>query len=184
MLEFMSLIATIALAEVGDKTQISILLLSTQTRRPIKLLLGVFAAFLVVDGVAVVFGSMMKQILPAYILRIFGSLMFMILGIFILIGWRSREQTNIERIFKNSFTVGFSATFLAEWCDKTQISTCVLATRFNYLEVFAAAMTALIMISISTMILGRMMLKRISEEKMLKISGVGFLLVGILFLLL
>ena len=184
MLEFMSLIATMALAEVGDKTQITILLLSTQIQKPIRLLLGIFTAFLVADGVAVMFGSMMKHILPTYVLRIVGSLIFMVLGAFILIGWRSGERINIERVFRNSFTAGFSATFLAELCDKTQISAGVLATRFNYLEVFAAAMIALITVSMSTIILGRMILERVGGKTMLRISGVGFLLVGVLFLLL
>jgi len=184
LLEFMSLIATIALAEIGDKTQISILLLSTQTRRPARLLLGVFIAFLIVDGVAIIFGSMIKHILPAYILRVIGSLTFIILGIFILSGWRSGKQASIEKAFRNPFTAGFSATFLAEWCDKTQISTGVLATRFNWLEVFIATMTALAIISMLTIFLGRVLLKEVGEERMLKISGAGFLLIGILFLLL
>jgi len=184
LLKFMSLIATMALAELGDKTQITILFLSTQIQKPIRLLLGIFTAFLVADGVAVMFGSMMKHILPVYILRIIGSLIFMILGASILIGWRSGERINIERVFKNSFTAGFSATFLAELCDKTQISAGVLATRFNYLEVFAAAMIALITVSVFTIILGRMILERVGGKTMLRISGAGFLLVGILFLLL
>lgn len=184
MLEFMSLITAIALAEIGDKTQISILLLSTRTRRPSSLLLGVFTAFLIVEGIAVTFGSMLKHILPAYLLRIIGSITFIILGIFILIGVELKKQISIENVFKNSFTAGFSATFLAEWCDKTQISASVLATRFDCLKVFIATITALVVISILTVLLGRAVLKKIGEEKMVKISGIGFLLIGILFLLL
>ena len=183
LLEFMSLIATMALAGLGDKTQITILLLSTQIQKPIRLLLGIFTAFLVADGVAVMFGSVMKHILPTYILRVVGSLIFMVLGASILIGWW-RERINVERVFKNSFMAGFSATFLAELCDKTQISAGVLAARFNCLEVFAAAMIALITVSVLTIILGRMILERVGGERMLRISGAGFLLVGVLFLLL
>jgi len=44
-------------------------------------------------------------------------------------------------------------------------------------------MAALAIISMLTILLGRVVLKKICEEKMLKISGVGFLLIGILFLL-
>jgi len=180
----MSLIATMALAEVGDKTQITILLLSTQIQKPIRLLLGIFTAFLVADGIAVMFGSMIKHVLPTYILQIIGSLIFMALGASILIGWRSGERISVKGLFKNSFMAGFSATFLAELCDKTQISAGVLATRFSCLEVFAAAMIALITISILTIILGRIMSEKIEGKTMLRISGAGFLLVGVLFLLL
>ena len=45
-------------------------------------------------------------------------------------------------------------------------------------------MIALITVSVLTIILGRMMMERVGGKTMLRISGVGFLLVGVLFLLL
>jgi len=68
----------IGLAEFGDKTQLSILLLSSKTRKHLHLLLGVMLAFLIVDGAAVLIGSWIinKKVLT----KIAGTL-FILMGI-------------------------------------------------------------------------------------------------------
>jgi putative Ca2+/H+ antiporter (TMEM165/GDT1 family) len=50
-------LVAIGLAEMGDKTQLSILLLSSRTDRYLQLLLGVMLAFFIVDGAAILLGS-------------------------------------------------------------------------------------------------------------------------------
>ena len=47
----------VGLAEMGDKTQLSILILSTRTKEYFRLLLGVMLAFLLADGLAILLGS-------------------------------------------------------------------------------------------------------------------------------
>jgi len=54
----------IGLVEFGDKTQLSIFLLSAKTKKHLHLLLGVMLAFLIVDGVAVLIGSRIIDIVP------------------------------------------------------------------------------------------------------------------------
>jgi len=68
----------IGLAEFGDKTQLSILLLSSKTKKHLHLLLGVMLAFLIVAGAAVLIGSWIinKKVLT----RITGTL-FILMGI-------------------------------------------------------------------------------------------------------
>jgi len=68
----------IGLAEFGDKTQLSILLLSSKTKKHLHLLLGVMLAFLIVAGAAVLIGSWIinKKVLT----RITGTL-FILTGI-------------------------------------------------------------------------------------------------------
>jgi len=55
-------LAAVAVAELGDKTQLSILLLSSKTERHLRLLLGVVSAFFIVDGIAVLVGSWITNI--------------------------------------------------------------------------------------------------------------------------
>ena len=52
----------IGLAEMGDKTQLSVILLSSRTREYIPLLAGVMLAFLITDGFAILIGSWMTGI--------------------------------------------------------------------------------------------------------------------------
>lgn len=55
----------VGIAEMGDKTQLSMLLLSSKTKRRLPLLAGAALAFLIVDGIAVTAGSWVTTILPA-----------------------------------------------------------------------------------------------------------------------
>jgi putative Ca2+/H+ antiporter (TMEM165/GDT1 family) len=57
IVDIMVPLITVGLAELGDKTQLSILIMFSKTREHLKLLLGILLAFLVVDGFAVLFGS-------------------------------------------------------------------------------------------------------------------------------
>ena len=54
----------VGLAEMGDKTQLSILLLSSRTREYFRLLLGVMLAFLLADGFAILVGSWVTSVIP------------------------------------------------------------------------------------------------------------------------
>jgi len=67
---------TIAFAELGDKTQISILLLSSKTKKHLKLLIGAILAFAIVDGVAIIAGSWITTIIPIYYLKIISAIVF------------------------------------------------------------------------------------------------------------
>ena len=51
----------IAIAELGDKTQLSVLLLSSRTKKYYYIFLGVFFAFLIVDGIAIIAGNLISS---------------------------------------------------------------------------------------------------------------------------
>ena len=57
----------VGLAEMGDKTQLSILLLSSRTREYFRLLLGVMLAFLLADGFAILVGSWVTNVIPVHL---------------------------------------------------------------------------------------------------------------------
>ena len=63
-------LAAVALAEIGDKTQLSILFLSSKTEKHMHLLLGVVLAFLIVDGIAVLMGSWITNVVSFGLLKI------------------------------------------------------------------------------------------------------------------
>ena len=78
-------LTVIALAELGDKTQISILLLSSKTKKHVQLLLGIILAFLIVDGVAVAFGSWITNVIPYNVLNVVSGAVFILFGFFMLL---------------------------------------------------------------------------------------------------
>ena len=79
----------IGLAEMGDKTQLSVILLSSRTREYIPLLAGVMLAFLITDGFAILIGSWMTGIIPLDLLKLISGGVFILFGALILRG-RSR----------------------------------------------------------------------------------------------
>ena len=68
----------IGLAELGDKTQLAVLVLSTKTRRYTSLLAGVMLAFALTDGIAILFGNYIAQKVPLDYVRIGAGSMFIL----------------------------------------------------------------------------------------------------------
>jgi putative Ca2+/H+ antiporter (TMEM165/GDT1 family) len=171
---------TVGLAELGDKTQLSLLILSSKTRNHSSLLLGVSSAFLLVDGVAIVAGSWVTQILPRLWLKAGSGIVFTILGILMLReikAWKDGTGGGIK--LGNAFLMGFSLIFLTEWGDKTQISSALLAAEYNPYMVLIGTMSALIALSMVTVYLGGRALTRIDRRSMMKISGIIFIIIGL-----
>ena len=71
----------IGLAEMGDKTQLSVILLSSRTPEYIPLLAGVMLAFLITDGFAILIGSWMTGIIPLDLLKLISGTFQMTLAI-------------------------------------------------------------------------------------------------------
>jgi len=171
----------IGLAEFGDKTQLSILLLSSKTKKHLHLLLGVMLAFLIVDGTAVLIGSWVINIVPIRFLKILSGIIFTIFGILIL---RDKEVKGESGLYsRSSFFSGFTLIFITEWGDKTQIAAGIFATKYNALMVLIGAMTALALLSIMAIYLGRFVSNRMDKKVVTKIAGTVFILMGISFFL-
>jgi len=174
---------TIGLAELGDKTQLSVLLLSSRTNKRLHLLLGVMLAFLIVDGTAVLVGTYMTNIVPVDWLKTASTVVFIALGGWILVRGTGKEGKS-RIIFKNSFLSGFTFIFLAEWGDKTQIASALFATQYNALMVLIGTMGALTLLSIMAVYLGRLISDRVDKKLMTRIAGTLFIIMGIVLLLL
>src|SRR5512136_2074994 len=102
----------VALAEIGDKTQLSILLLSSKTKEYFKLFLGVFLAFLIVDGIAILLGYWITGFLPIWLIQLVSGAVFIGFGLMTLVDNKDEEEN--ETGFKNPFLTGFSLIFVSE----------------------------------------------------------------------
>jgi len=91
-----------------------------------------------------------------------------------------RQMTNVMA----DILVPLIAVGLAELGDKTQIASALFATRYDPLMVLVGTMTALTLVSVMAIYLGRLISSRINNRVMTKIAGVVFVLVGISFFLL
>lgn len=169
------------LAEFGDKTQLSIFLLCSKTKKHLHLLLGVMLAFLIVDGIVVTVGSWIINIVPINLLKILSGIIFIIFGVLTL---REKEAKGESKLYsRNSFLSAFILIFITEWGDKTQIASGIFATKYNALMVLIGAMTALAVLSIMAIYLGRFISSKVDKKVVTKIAGTIFLLMAISFFL-
>ena len=172
----------VGLAEMGDKTQLSVLLLSSRTREYAQLLAGIMLAFLLADGFAILVGSWVTEVIPVHLVKLVSGAVFILFGVMILRG-NKEEEVEGSLSPRNAFVSGFSMIFLSEWGDKTQIASALFATEYDPRLVFIGVMTALLILSAMAIYLGKFLASRIDRKRITRIAGVVFLLIGLSFML-
>jgi putative Ca2+/H+ antiporter (TMEM165/GDT1 family) len=170
----------IAAAELFDKSQLSLLILATRTKNHFQLLLGSLLGFAIVDGLAVLVGAWITTVIPTSILSPIAGIIFIVVGI---LTFRSaKEKPKDKKIAKSSLLAGFLVIMLTEWGDKTQLATAVFATQFNPWLVFAGVMSALFLLSLVAIYLGKYLGMRFNPKTIHRVAGAAFILIGLSFI--
>ncbi|MCZ7358245.1 MAG: TMEM165/GDT1 family protein [Candidatus Methanoperedens sp.] len=171
----------IALAEFGDKTQLTVIALSAGYDR-VKVFSAVMLAFIFVTGLGVIFGKALYQIVNPEMIRMAAGLLFVAFGIWIFL---SRDKCDEAKTFpvRNPFFSTFSMITLAEMGDKTQLSAITLSAKYDspYL-VFIGAVLALASVSLLGIILGKKLCEIAPLSKIKLGAGALFIFFGLLFL--
>lgn len=74
------------IAEMGDKTQLATVALGAKYQMPVAVTIGTTLGMLVADGLAVVFGEKVTQIIPMKVIRIFSCILFAGFGAALVMG--------------------------------------------------------------------------------------------------
>jgi putative Ca2+/H+ antiporter (TMEM165/GDT1 family) len=174
----------VGLAELGDKTQLFILLLATKTEaeKHIQLFLGTMLAFLIVDGIAIVAGGCVTHVASEELIKTLSSAVFIVFGLLLLFR-NEKEGAESRHHPGNPFYSGFILIFVSEWGDKTQIATGLFATRYNSLMVLIGVMMALGLLSAIAIYSGKFISDKVNKETITKIAGLSFILMGVGFFL-
>ena len=83
---FWTTFGTLFLAEMGDKTQLAVISLSSQTRSPLSVFLGAALALALVTLIGVAVGSAVGKYLPEDLLRKLAASAFIIIGVLMFWG--------------------------------------------------------------------------------------------------
>ena len=173
----------VALAEMGDKTQLLALLLSTQFRRPVPVILGMLVATLVNHAFAGAVGAWVAGIISPDILRWVLGGAFLAMAIWTLIPDKLDEdapQSNQLGVF----TATLVAFFLAEMGDKTQLATVALAAEYHSLVwVVAGTSLGMMIANVPVVLLGEWIVQRIPVRKIHVVCALLFAIVGLVILL-
>jgi putative Ca2+/H+ antiporter (TMEM165/GDT1 family) len=120
----------VALAEIGDKTQLLAFILAARFKKPVPIILGILLATLVNHGLAGALGAWITTTISPEILRWVLGLSFIGMAIWTMIPDKiEEEETQIARKF-GVFGATLVAFFLAEMGDKTQIATVAMAAHY------------------------------------------------------
>ncbi len=130
--------AIVALAEMGDKTQLLALVLAARFRKPWPIVLGILVATLVNHGLAGAVGAWVTTFIGPQMLRWILGASFIAMAVWMLIPDKLDEGDADGKPRWGVFGTTLVAFFLAEMGDKTQIATVMLAAQYNaYLWVVA-----------------------------------------------
>ena len=172
----------VGLAELGDKTQLAILVLSTKTKEHKTLLLGVILAFMITDGVAILFGNYIAQAVPIEYVKLASGLIFIFFG-FMILKNNGKDDENGTYELKSPLASGFGIVVVSEMGDKTQLAAALFATQYNPFLVFLGVMVSLSFLSTLTIYLGKFIVKKINTKNISTVAGILFILIGASFLI-
>ena len=183
MQAFLVSTGVVALAEMGDKTQLLSLVLATRFRKPWPIVLGIFVATLVNHGLAGAVGAWVTHALGPELLRWVLAGSFIAMAIWMLIPDKLDDEGGDAKPKYGVFLTTIVAFFLAEMGDKTQVATVMLAARFNaWAQVVAGTTLGMMLANVPVVWFGDRITRKVPIRLVHTIGAVIFLGLGVLAL--
>ena len=182
MYELLISTAIVALAEMGDKTQLLALLLAARFRKPVPILLAILFATLLNHGISAVLGQWITTVLSPVVLLWIVSVGFIAMALWMLVPDELEDETdNINKWQKYGvFGATFVLFFLAEIGDKTQVATVALAARFDSVFCVMLGTTIGMMIANAPAVfVGNKLADKLPIPLIHKIGASIFLIIGV-----
>jgi putative Ca2+/H+ antiporter (TMEM165/GDT1 family) len=173
----------VALAEIGDKTQLLALVLAARFRAPVAVILGIFTATLANHLAAGWVGTLLAAHISPAVMRWALALSFFGTAVWMFIPDREPEgQAQTAQFGAYGTTV--IAFFLAEIGDKTQLATVALAARYQQLLAVVCGTTfGMLLANAPVVLLGGAAARRIPLKLVNRVAAVAFVVLGVLALL-
>ena len=169
-------LALIALAEIGDKSQLVCMMLAARYGRGRPVLFGAAAAFGILNTVAVLFGAALAFWLPQSWVLIAMAMLFAVFGMRSLLHSEDEDDEEEGEVKgRGLFTTTFLMIFFAEMGDKTQIAVAGLAGIYPATAVWTGATMALILTSAAGVLAGKTVLRRLPVMWLHRTAGLFFL---------
>ena len=179
---FLVSLGIVALAEIGDKTQLLALVLAARYRRPVPVILGILVATLANHALAAWLGAGVAATLGPEALRWILGLSFLAMAAWTLIPDKLEEEKP-QSARLGAFAATLVAFFLVEMGDKTQIATAALAARYASIAAVVAGTTLGMMLAdVPAVYFGERILRRVPAKTVHRVAAAGFALLGALAL--
>lgn len=169
----------VALAEIGDKTQLLAFVLAARFRKPRPIILGILTATLANHALAGAIGSWLTSVVGPSTLRIAIGVSFIAMAIWTLVPDRF-DESRAKLPHAGVFSTALVAFFLAEMGDKTQIATIALAARYHaFVTVVAGTTLGMMIANVPAVLVGGRLAHRLPIRLVHGVAAAIFLALGI-----
>jgi Ca2+/H+ antiporter, TMEM165/GDT1 family len=176
----------VALAEIGDKTQLLALLLAARFRRPVPIILGILVATLANHACAALLGATVAGLLQGELFRWLLGGSFIAMGLWTLVPDKlDDDETKAGPVERwGPFLATTVAFFLVEIGDKTQIATIALAAQFHSVLLVTAGTTlGMMAANVPAVLIGGFAAARLPLATIRAVAAGLFIVIGLLILL-
>ena len=173
----------VALAEIGDRTQLFALVLAARFRRPLPIIAGVLAATIVNHGAAGAIGTWLGAVLTPTIMRWTLIVSFVSMAIWVLIPDQYADAHEAPAPRHGVFLTTLVGFFLLEIGDKTQIATIALAAKYHaLLSVVAGTTTGMMIVNVPAVLIGQAAATRLPLRLVRTLAAAIFIIMSVLML--
>jgi putative Ca2+/H+ antiporter (TMEM165/GDT1 family) len=173
----------VALAEIGDKTQLLAFILAARFKKPLPIIAGILCATVVNHGLAGALGAWITSVLSPEVLRWVLGLSFIGMAVWTLIPDEIEEEETQVAKHVGVFGATLITFFLAEMGDKTQIATIAMAAHYaNPVLVVMGTTLGMLIADVPAVFVGDKFGSRIPMKLVHSIAAAIFALMGLLTL--
>jgi putative Ca2+/H+ antiporter (TMEM165/GDT1 family) len=174
----------VALAEIGDKTQLLAFILAARFKKPVPIILGILAATLINHGLAGALGAWITSVVSPDIMRWALGLSFLAMAAWTLIPDKIEDEETQVAQRLGVFGATFVTFFLAEMGDKTQLATVALAAHYAApITVIAGTTLGMLIADVPAVLIGNKFAAKIPMKLVHGIAAAIFAAMGLATLL-
>jgi putative Ca2+/H+ antiporter (TMEM165/GDT1 family) len=173
---FLLAASAVFVAEVGDKTMISTIILAIETRGFVRVLVASIGSFAVANVIAVLLGCVVRLVVDLTIARVLAAALFFAIGLWMIL----RSEGEQSRVLKYSLIACFLMVFLMEMGDKTQLSVFSLTILYeNPLVVLTGGLLGYAIANSIGVIIAKYIGNRVDWNRVKKYAGLVMISIGI-----
>jgi putative Ca2+/H+ antiporter (TMEM165/GDT1 family) len=173
----------VALAEIGDKTQLLAFFLAARFRKPWPIILGIFVATVVNHALAGAVGAWLTSFIGPQAMRWILGISFLAMAIWMLIPDKLDDTEATSSRF-GVFGTTVIAFFLAEMGDKTQIATVAMVAQFHaYFAVVAGTTIGMMIANVPAVLVGGKLADRMPVKLVHGVAAFIFACLGVVALM-
>lgn len=170
---------SVAIGEIGDKTQLLALLLAVRFKRPVPIIAGILVATLLNHALAGLLGEWIRRMIDPDILRWILGISFLVIAGWALIPDKIEEDEKVRNHY-GIFMIACVAFFIAEIGDKTQLATIALAAKYsNLVQVVLGTTLGMMIANVPAVILGKTASPKFPFKLVRYVSAAIFAMLGI-----